>query len=416
MISLILYIYGEKQSQNSHKIMATVNLILNDKYKNPHEKNPKYPLVFVIRNNNRHSHINTGIRLEKKYWDKSKWIKRGASGIDNPVRRNSELRREMTNLDSFITELTNTGEIHSMTAAAIKQRYLNKKNKEKYDFKTYYDYILTTKSPGTARIYQNTLDLLNDYSPGQLNFSDINMKFLRDLETDMKIKGSSINNIGIHMRNIRSVFNSAINDDIVDLGLYPFRKYKIKKEKTVKRNLTLGEIRRFKDISLPGVPGLSRDVFMLSFYLIGINLIDLAYLTKKNIVNGRIEYKRRKTGQQYSIKLEPKAKRLIKKLSGGKYLIDLAERYKNYDSIKKEINKKLKIAANKTKIDKTITTYYARHSWATIASDLDIPKETISGALGHEIGSKVTGIYIDYDIKKVDAANKKVIKKVISNI
>jgi hypothetical protein len=70
----------------------------------------------------------------------------------------------------------------------------------------------------------------------------------------------------------------------------------IKSEKTVKRNLTIEEIRRFKNFSLPGVPGLSRDVFMLSFYLIGINLIDLCYLTKKDIRSGRLDYKRRKTG------------------------------------------------------------------------------------------------------------------------
>ncbi len=148
---------------------------------------------------------------------------------------------------------------------------------------------------------------------------------------------------------------------------------------------------------------------MLSFYLIGINLIDLAYLTKDNIRAGRLEYKRRKTGKEYSIKLEPEARKLIKKLQGKTYLICLSERYKEYNTVKKEINKKLKVAALKAKLDKDITTYYCRHSWATIASKLDIPKETISAALGHEIGSNTTAIYIEYDMNKVDQANRKVI-------
>ena len=94
-----------------------------------------------------------------------------------------------------------------------------------------------------------------------------------------------------------------------------------------KKNLLIDELRRLKDVKLSGVPGLSRDVFMLSLYLMGINLKDLTYLTKENIKSGRLEYRRNKTGREYSIKIEPEAKALIKKLKGTKYLICLAERY-----------------------------------------------------------------------------------------
>jgi len=214
-----------------------------------------------------------------------------------------------------------------MSAAQIKQRYIAFKEKEKYTFNTYFEDFIKTKKSSTRRIYETTMDILQKFSPGILCFSDITPKFLRDLEAWLIGKGSSINNMALHMRNIRAVFNTAIDDEVIDLGLYPFRKYKIKKEKTIKRNLTIDEIRRFKDIDLSGVPGISRDVFMLSFYLIGINLKDLSYLTKKNIQDGRVEYKRAKTGKYYSIRLEPEAKRLIKKLSGRKYLINIIERY-----------------------------------------------------------------------------------------
>jgi len=148
---------------------------------------------------------------------------------------------------------------------------------------------------------------------------------------------------------------------------------------------------------------------MLSFYLIGINQIDLAYLTKDNIKAGRLEYQRRKTGKHYSIKIEPEARKLIKKLRGDKYLVCLLERYVDYQSSIENMNKGLKKASKKAELDKQVSTYYCRHSWATIASKLDIPKETISAALGHEIGSDTTAIYIEYDMNKVDQANRKVI-------
>jgi integrase len=390
--------------------MATVNIILWDYHES---QDGKYPVTFVIRNKGTNAKLQAGVKIEKKFWNKSKWIKKGAPGILDHQFTNAQLQQKLADIQTFITNLTHSGEIYDMSAAQIKQRYIAQKEKEKYDFNTYFKYFIGTKqNEKTKQTYQHTLDTFEKFAGGQKHFIDIDPKFLQEFGRWMIEKGMSINTVGIHMRNIRSVFNSAINTEIIDLGLYPFRKYKIKKEKTIKRNLTIDEIRRFKDIDLSGVPGISRDVFMLSFYLIGINLIDLSHLTKKNIQNGRIEYKRAKTGKYYSIKLEPEAKRLIKKLSGRKYLINIIERYQDYDGVKKEINKKLKVAAKKAVINKPVSTYYARHSWATIAADLDIPKETISAALGHEIGSEITGIYIDYNLRKVDEANRKVVEKI----
>jgi integrase len=390
--------------------MATVSIILRQEYKS---QDDKYPVTFVIRNKGTHAYILSGVKIEKKFWNKTKWIKKGAPGIIDHQFTNVQLQQKLADIQTFLTSLTHSGEIYDISAAQIKQRYIAQKEKEKYDFNTYSKYFIATKqNEKTKKTYQHTLDTIEKFTGGPLHFIDFSPKFLQEFERWMIEKKMSINTVGIHMRNIRSVFNSAINTEIIDLGLYPFRKYKIKKEKTIKRNLTIDEIRRFKDIVLPGVPGLSRDVFMLSFYLIGINLKDLCYLTKKNIQDGRIEYKRAKTGKYYSIRLEPEAKQLIKKLSGTKYLINPLERYRDYDGVKKEINKKLKVAAKKTGINKPVSTYYARHSWATIAADLDIPKETISAALGHEIGSEITGIYIDYNQKKVDEANRRVIQEI----
>jgi integrase len=387
--------------------MATVKLILNERYKSK----DGYQVVFKIGNKGTHSHLPTGISLSKTYWDKKKWIKSGAPGITDPTWQNAQFQKELSDIQSYLVSLK--GELEYLTAAQAKEKYINHKTKGTYNFNTYFDYFTSTKTGKTKEVYQYTHNIIKKNNPSPLSFSDVNVRFLRDLEIFMS-QSMKTNSVGIHMRNIRAVFNAAIDDEIIDLSLYPFRKFKIKKEKTAKRNLSIEEIKNLIDADLRGVPKLSCDVFVLSLYLIGINLKDLSHLTKDNIVKGRLEYKRLKTGQDYSIKLEPEAMKIIKKLSGKKYLINLMERYECYDTVKKEINKKLKKAAEKAKIDKRLTTYYARHSWATIAAGLDIPKETISAALGHEIGSKTTSIYIDYDQKKVDEANRKVIDAIVN--
>ena len=148
-------------------------------------------------------------------------------------------------------------------------------------------------------------------------------------------------------------------------------------------------------------------------------------LTKENlkeIKDGRIEYYRSKTNKLYSIKIEPEALKIINKYKGEKFLLNIMDKYKNYQDYQKRLNNSLKRIGN-TKILKhgkkvlnplfpNISVYWARHSWATIASSLDIPKETIAHALGHGNNS-VTDIYINFDQNKVDLANRKVIDYVL---
>jgi integrase len=144
---------------------------------------------------------------------------------------------------------------------------------------------------------------------------------------------------------------------------------------------------------------------MLIFYLIGINMADLVRATWKDVRDGRLEYKRAKTGRLYSIKLEPEALAIIKKYKGKERLLKEFERNVIEPVHIQMVNKWIRDVSGLP----DITTYWARHSWATIAASLDVPKETISAALGHELGSKITSIYIDFDQKKVDEANRKVI-------
>lgn len=174
-----------------------------------------------------------------------------------------------------------------------------------------------------------------------------------------------------------------------------------------------------------------RDLFMLTFYLIGINTVDLADCTLDSIVNGRLEYRRHKTNKLYSIKIEPEAMEIINRYKGTKHLIRCFDRYKDYKALQGSVNNALAkigparlddngnfiFTGNNRKemqpLEKGLSLYWARYSWATYAADLDIPKDTISEALGHSHGAKVTGVYIKYNRDKVDAANRKVIDYVL---
>jgi integrase len=150
------------------------------------------------------------------------------------------------------------------------------------------------------------------------------------------------------------------------------------------------------------------DVFKLMFYLIGINHADLLTLPADADEGGRIDYTRRKTHRLYSIKVEPEAKAIIDRYRGSKNLLNVADGCTNYRSFALRLNKNL------SDIMPGLTAYWARHSWATIAASLDIPEDTIALALGHSSAHTTTAIYIQRDLRKVDAANRRVIDFVLN--
>lgn len=267
-----------------------------------------------------------------------------------------------------------------------------------------------------ADTYKATVKWLKEYSgKDEVLFKEINLDFLTKFEKYLKKAGKKVNTIRIYLNNIRAVFNHAIDNDIIKIELFPFRKFKVDQEETDYRNLTVLEIKKLLIGPYTIAQQKAVHIWLLSFYLIGMNLKDLLYLTKDNIKKGRIIYKRFKTRkkvkEKLSVKITPEALHIIELYKGNKYLLDLLDEndsYTHFKTVTWNINARLKLAGASHGI-KEVTTYYARHSWATIASGLNIPQETISRALGHTYGSKTTGIYIDYDIDKVDKANRSLI-------
>lgn len=282
-------------------------------------------------------------------------------------------------------------------------------------------YAGNCSTKGTAGLYEQTARKVEAFDKNA-TFDTMNVGWLKEFEKYCS-KTMSVNGMGIVFRNIRTVFNQARKDGETDK--YPFLNYQIKKEETRKRSLTVEQIRQIKDFECRGAMAEYRDIWLLMFYLIGINSKDLFLAKKDQIVNGRLEYRRAKTGKLYSIKIEPEAMEIIERHKGsGEYLLDIMDRYSDYLEYTRHMNhvlKKLGMAyhqhggydRNTKPIEEGLSTYYARHSWATIAAELDITFETISAALGHSIANPTTAIYINFNQRKVDEANRKVIDYVV---
>ena len=250
----------------------------------------------------------------------------------------------------------------------------------------------------TLQIYNNTIVRIKQF--GDAAIDNINVAWLNSFDKWLVSYCPKKNARNIHLRNIRAVMNYAI--DMEYTTNYPFRRYHITPEQTIHRALTKDELLAIYNAECR-IPSMAyqRDMFILSFLLIGINYEDMYNLA--DIVRGRINYHRSKTNRLYSIKVEPEAMEIIQRYKGKEKLLNCADKFGSSHTMISQANNLLK------ELLPGISTYYARHSWATIAAQLDIPKETISEALGHSHGSAVTSIYIDFAKHKIDEANRKVI-------
>lgn len=250
------------------------------------------------------------------------------------------------------------------------------------------------------------------------DFEDINFAWLSGFEKYMIRSGLSQNTRKIHFGNIRAAMRDAYKRELTDAD--PFRRFSFRPAKTRKRSLSVDELRSLFNYPVEPFAELYRDMFKLIFMLCGINTVDLFRL-ERITPDGRIEYVRAKTGGKFSIKVEPEAMRIIQKYKGNKGLLCIADRWSDHRNFRHQLNSALKRigkAQGKGRKDKPhdglwpdITSYWARHSWATIARRIGISKDDIALGLGH--AESVTDIYIDENLEALDAANRKILDYVL---
>ena len=284
---------------------------------------------------------------------------------------------------------------------------------------------------GSAIAYGCALSKLKKHvNSRHIHFEDITFKILDDFSNSMLAEGMTVNAIGVYFRQIRSLYNCAIKEGIVNSTSYPFSKYKIKTTKTISRALTVEEMRSIAQLKLrPNTPiWHSRNYFMLSFCLIGTNLTDLFKLTPDSIQNNRVVFSRSKTKKIYTIGIHPKVIEILssyfKPENSPDYLLPLLTTEDSPMVVKKKaaqaiktINKYMGVVAEACDIKQDVTSYYARYSWANIARRLGYSKDLIAEALGHDYGNRVTAIYLDcYENDVIDKANTAVISAVLQPV
>lgn len=343
---------------------------------------------------------------------------------DNASFININLRNQISAYEKLCME--NEARVLLMDTKAL-MAFLKNSIKGQLDFTTHLKEYCTDLREANRKSYassiEQTLDRIKDFSGKEsLSFKELNYSFLQRFESYFLSKGMSQNSVNLHKRNMRTVFNDAINKDLVGLELYPFRKSKIKRNTTSNRNLRMPDLAKLYAYPFENrSEQRARDLFFLSFFLLGINMKDLLLAKANQVKRGRLIYVRYKTGKELSVKLTPEAMEIINKYKGEKeYLLNLMEKKEEnnvkkdrstelYKDITDQTNRLLKAAGKKCGIGDDISTYWVRHSWPSIANELEIPKPVITMALGHS-DSSVTDIYINTGLDQVDAANVKVIQ------
>lgn len=272
----------------------------------------------------------------------------------------------------------------------------------------------------TSETYTAALASFMKFREGQdILLCEIDSNTMMLYEAWLKNKGICPNTISFYMRILRAVYNRAVEKELTEQK-HPFKHVYTGIGKTVKRAIPLKTIKRIKELDLLLKPHLeyARDMFLFSFYTRGMSFIDMAYLKKSDLKNGTITYRRRKTGQQLTIKWEKCMEDIIAKYgtnTATHYLLPIitnpcSDERTQYRNAICRINVALKEVAKLAGLHIPLTMHVARHCWASVAKSKNIPLSVISEGMGHD-SEETTRIYLaSLDTSVVDKANSLILK------
>lgn len=372
-------------------------------------------------------YVSLGLSLKPCVWDSERC--RVTDKHPSHLRLNNAISRlKLRAEDAFLSVVASgtcytLAEIHEAVTRAIQpdpEDVLSEKPDPSLLFPVF-EKFAATKKESTRLTYERTLAHLRNYANGRtLRFEDITRSWLLGFDAAMAKTAPSPNARAIHMRNLRAVFNFAIDEGLT--SWYPFRKFHIKTVKTAKRSLSVEDLRCLFSAEVEDWQEPYLDFFKLSFMLVGINAVDLLHLMPGSLRSGRVEFNRSKTSRFYSLKVEAEAAHLIKKYRGSEHLVSFMDTRSDYLQFVRQCNHALKCIGTHSRpglspagaaLFPELTTYWARHSWATVARSIGVSIDDIALALGHGDGHDLTHIYLDEDLQKIDDANRRVLDWVL---
>ena len=374
------------------------------------------------------TYIPTQFHLLPEDWDSTNNRIKSSCTYYDVKDSNIILQEQFLKLNKFIVNCEDADE---MTATEIRDKYLGKEQEKKivnidvYDLFDKFIAVKIAENPNgkTNEVYMHTKRTLLSFAKA-LRIKELTTQFLERFYQYLLVeRKNKINTISIHFRNLRAVYNYAITQKLAKREDYPFSNFKIKQEKTPHRVIAKNDLFKLFDYTPEGIrEEKAVDLFKLSFYLRGMNFKDMLYAKKTDIYNGRLEYKRAKTHKFIGVRIEPEAQAIMDKYAGDKLILNFLEKKALiarpnrstliHEDVTKQVGKTLKSIFKKLHIDIPVSSYYARHTWATTARKIGIDYDIIHNALGHS-NNDVTAIYIQYDDDDIDNANRKVINYVL---
>lgn len=333
------------------------------------------------------------------------------------VQTERALRQHKEQLQEIIAYLQKNGEL---SAQRIVQEYADRNRS--IGWLEYMNAIIDEKhkerAEATLRNWRSTYRTFQQFLKG-MDIPDIPVKevdyaLLKRFERYLFAGGLTANTVSFHCRVLRMVWNCARAQGIIESQASPFINLCTRIEKTPKRAVDEPTIARLSALTFEE-PGLTfaRDLFLFCYYARGMSFVDLAYLTHENIKGNTLIYTRKKTGQLFRVELLPVMKQLLRRYDckDSRYLFPILKSdtpsLREYDSALRLQNKRLKRIGQE--VGCNLSTYVARHSWASIAKKKGIPEEIISECMGHT-SLKTTQIYLaTLDYSRIDRANQIVV-------
>lgn len=381
----------------------------------------KQGLYLRITKNRKSKKINLGLKCKSSHYQNGE-LKRGHKGyqIDNEIITKMKSKAMQIVRESQLDNLDLSLDDFDKIFRGVEQ---NKNVLIESFFKEIESELERLGKMSTAKANADTRKSLLRYKKN-LTFEKLTPEELEKYEVFMRETGSQTGGVAFRMRHLRALYNEAIKRDKVSQKYYPFDRYKVSKLKPIVEKIALSkeELKAFRDVDLTDYPQYQEayDYFMFSFYGRGINFHDIMLLSSTNVKNDRINYKRSKTGKQLTFQIIKPLEEIIEKHKNSntsQYIFPILlsnemtpQQIKNRkQKVLSRINLKLKEIAKLAKIDKKITFYVARHSFATIQKMLGSPIEKISEMLGHKDVS-ITMVYLkDFSNEELDVENNKLL-------
>ncbi len=387
-------------------------------YKSKTLSNGEHPLMVCVCKDGKRKYQSLGISIKAEQWD----FKTNQPKTKCPNRERILLliNEKINELQKTVLDKRIAGK--DFTAATlIESTTKNKSHKTVGEY--YLTYIQNLKKEkriryaGMLEVSYNSFIKFNKHL--DIPFSDIDVAWLKKYELWMKEQNLSVSTISTRVRHLRAVFNLAIAEHFIKNDCYPFRNYKVSKlnKQTPKRAIAKKDVMR-----IMGYQGKSEmeclaiDVFVFSYLNAGINFIDIAKLKHSNIVESHLIYNREKTKKLINVPLQPKALEIIAKYQSDKspYLFPILSPFHKTEvqianrlhKVLAKVNKHLKEIGEKLNLPIPLTTYVARHSYATVLKRAGVSTSIISESLGHS-SERITQIYLDsFDNEQIDEAMK----------